>query len=390
MRRTNPVAHIVIAGSGFGGLTAALQLKKQLKNTDHRITVISRDPVFIYRPSLVLVAFGKKSPQSITFDLAPIYRKVGIDFVHTTIESIDPDSKMIATSDGSLTYDKLIVALGEKLNYDEIPGLNQYGYNVCSVDGALALKSALEHFKGGPIVVGWSQFVQTGGPAFEVALELEAWLRHHHLEGKIQFIDPLPSLWAPAGPEATKVLTRIFSERGITRFGPVQVKEVQADRVILKDGQVLPSVLTVVTPPFRGEDAQSRLAGTESRGWLQTEKDMRSVQYPDVYVTGSAVAFEGPKQAHTAMLQSEVAAHNLALELNDSSAPRQEYDHEMSCVLDLGKGQGLFVRRSLWSKQHQDLRVGRKWPLAKSALAYAFVHTPLFKQWGISMSKLNP
>ncbi|MCL4318684.1 MAG: FAD-dependent oxidoreductase [Firmicutes bacterium] len=384
------MVRIVIAGSGFGGLTVALQLKKRLKNTNHRITVIAKDNQFVYRPNLILVALGKKSPKSITFNLATLYAKSGVEFLKTTIESIDAEAKTVNTATGAVLYDKMIVALGEKLHYEEIPGLREYGYNVCSIDGALALRSALEHFDGGPIVVGWSQFVQTGGPAFEVALELEQWLKHHDLSGSIQFIDPLPKLWAPAGPEAGEFMTSLFAERKISRMGPVQVKEVKSDRVILKDGTELPSKLTVVTPPFHGEDAQSALANGQSRGWLETGKDMRSVHYPDVYAVGSAVAFEGPKQAHTAMLQAETAAHNLALEINQSTAPRKEYDHEMSCVLDLGNGQGLFVRRSLWNDQHQVVRIGRKWPMAKSALAYSFIHTPIFKKWGVPMSKINP
>ena len=359
------MVRIVIAGSGFGGLTVALQLKKRLKNTNHRITVIAKDNQFVYRPSLILVTLGKKSPKSITFNLATLYAKSGVEFLKTTIESIDAETKTVNTATGAVLYDKLIVALGEKLHYEEIPGLREYGYNVCSIDGALALRSALEHFDGGPIVVGWSQFVQTGGPAFEVALELEQWLKHHDLSGSIQFIDPLPKLWAPAGPEASEFMTSLFAERKISRMGPVQVKEVKADRVILKYGTELPSKLTVVTPPFHGEDAQSALANGQSRGWLETGKDMRSVHYPDVYAVGSAVAFEGPKQAHTAM-------------------------NEMSCVLDLGNGQGLFVRRSLWNDQHQVVRTGRKWPMAKSALAYSFIHTPIFKKWGVPMSKINP
>ncbi len=381
------MAHIVIAGSGFAGLTAAMKLKRQLRHTEHHITVVARDAIFVYRPSLVLVAFGKKSPQSITFDLRTIYRRTRIQFVEATISSIDPEAKTLMTPEGPLPYDKLIVALGEKLAYEEVPGMREYGYNVCTPEGALALKDALGRYQGGPAVVGWAQNVQTGGPAFEVALELEEWIKQHKLNGTIEFVDPLPSLWAPAGPEATEFLTKIFAERHISRRGPVQIKEVKADRVILTNGDELPSVLTVVTPPFRGEDAQKSLAGNNPRDWLETGKDMQSVRYPDIYVAGSSVAFEGPKQGHTAMLQAETAAYNLSQDVLESGKPHRLYDHEMSCVLDLGMGEGLFVRRSLWSQDHQEFKVGRQWPLAKAALAYTFVHTPVFKKWGLSMPK---
>ncbi len=381
------MSDIVIAGSGFAGLTAALKLKRLLRHTDHRITVLSRDATFLYRPSLVLVAFGKKSPQAISFDLRRIYRRLHIPFIVTPISSFDAKAHTIETSQGAVHYDKLIVGLGEKLAYSEVPGMQEYGYNVCTLEGALALKEALNRYHGGPAVVGWSQFVQTGGPAFEVALELQELMDHKKLSGSIDFINPLPSLWAPAGPEATEFLTKVFEERHIARHGPVQVKEVKADRVILASGEELPSVLTIVTPPFRGEDAQKSLAGDTPREWLVTGKDMQSLVDPDIYVAGSSVAFEGPKQGHTAMLQAETAAYNLSVDLLGLAKPHQLYDHEMSCVLDLGLGEGIFVRRSLWSKEHQEFKIGRQWPLAKAALAYTYVHTPVFKKWGLSMPK---
>ncbi|WP_053959554.1 NAD(P)/FAD-dependent oxidoreductase [Sulfobacillus thermosulfidooxidans] len=379
------MAHIVIAGSGFGGLTAALKLKKHLDLSRHHITVIDQSSRFVYRPSLVNVAFGKATPESITFDLPAVYHRSGIQFIQASILSIDGDQKTVETSKGPVSYDKLIVALGEKLAYDDIPGLKDHGYNVCTLESALALKQALSAYQGGPVVVGWAQNVQTGGPAFEVALELSHYMTHHHLTGTIQFIDPLPKLWAPAGPKASAFLERVFAAHHIQRHGPVQVREVQKDRVILSNGEELPSVLTIVTPPFRGEEAQQALVSDNARGWLETGKDMQSIHYPDIYVAGSAVAFEGPKQGHTAMLQAEVAAYNLVQDLENATPKHREYDHEMSCVLDLGDGQGLFVRQSLWSKEHQVVRVGREWPLAKKALAFAFVRTPVFKKWALSI-----
>ncbi|OLZ09216.1 NAD(P)/FAD-dependent oxidoreductase [Sulfobacillus thermosulfidooxidans] len=379
------MARIVIAGSGFGGLTAAMKLKKHLDLSRHQITVIDQNAQFVYRPSLVLVAFGKATPESITFNLPKVYQQSGIQFIQASISSIDGDKKIVETSKGPVNYDKLIVALGEKLAYEEIPGLKEYGYNVCTMESALSLKQALSQYQGGPVVVGWAQNVQTGGPAFEVALELSHYITHHHLTGTIQFIDPLPKLWAPAGPKASEFLAKVFATHHIKRQGPVQVRAVQKDRVILSNGEELPSVLTIITPPFRGEPAQQALVANNARGWLETEKDMQSIHYPDIYVVGSAVAFEGPKQGHTAMLQAEVAAYNIAQDLESATPKHREYDHEMSCVLDLGDGQGLFVRQSLWSKEHQVVRVGREWPLAKKALAFAFVRTPVFKKWALSL-----
>lgn len=389
-RGEGPVAEIIIAGSGFAGLTTALQLKRHLGNrTDHHITVIAKDDQFLYRPALIPVAFGTKSLSDIQFRLSPVYRRAGIEFFASEIVDIDPKTHTVATRERRFPYDKLVVALGEHLAYDEIPGLKEYGYTVCSQQGAQALADALPRFTGGPAVVGWAQYAQTGGPSFEVALELHHYMKRRQLPGSISFVDPLPKFWAPAGEKASSYLERLFATLQIPRYGPVQIQEVSPDRVILADGRELPSQLTIITPPFRGQPAQSGLAAGQPRNWIETGKDMRSLRYPDIYVAGNATAFDGPKQGHTAMLQAEVAAHNLALDLLARPGERRQYDHEMSCVLDLGQGQGLFVRRSLWNTRHQVVKLGRRWPLAKSLLEYTFVHTPVFKQWGVPISRLT-
>jgi len=383
------MARVVILGSGFAGMTAAFQLRRKFRRGSHQITVIARDAHFLYRPSLVHVAFGKKSLEDISVPLAPLYAEAGIEFLQSEVVDIDPEAHTVSTQDKLIYYDKLIVALGERLAFEEIPGLREYGHTVCTAEGAMRLRQALDEFGGGPAVVGWAQNVQTGGPAFEVALELNERMEKQLLLGSITFVDPLPKLWAPAGEKATQLLSQVFQERRITRLGPVQIQSVHRDHVVLADGREIPSVLTIVTPPFRGEPAQKRLAQNHPRDWLETGRDMRAIHHPDIYVAGSAVAFEGPKQGHTAMLQAEVAAHNLALDLTGSAAPRREYDHEMSCVLDLGNGQGLFVRRSLWNARHQTMKLGRQWPWAKAALEYAFVNTPVFNKWAVPMSKIS-
>jgi sulfide:quinone oxidoreductase len=112
----------------------------------------------------------------------------------------------------------------------------------------------------------------------------------------------------------------------------VQVREVWPDRVIVADGRELAPQLSVITPPFRGQPTQSGLVAGQPRDWMETGKDLRSLHYPDIYVFGNATAFDGSNQGHTAMLQAEVATHNLSLDLLARPGERKQYDHEMICV----------------------------------------------------------
>lgn len=44
---------IVVIGSGFGGVNAAVEIRKKLKHSQLVITVISDKKEFIFRPSLI-------------------------------------------------------------------------------------------------------------------------------------------------------------------------------------------------------------------------------------------------------------------------------------------------------------------------------------------------
>lgn len=51
------MASIVIIGGSFGGLTAALHLKRKLDGK-HRVTVISDNEQFVFMPSIPWLALG--------------------------------------------------------------------------------------------------------------------------------------------------------------------------------------------------------------------------------------------------------------------------------------------------------------------------------------------
>ena len=52
---------IVVVGGNFGGLTAALTLKKELTG-EADVTVVSTSDRFLFTPSLIWVPFGLRRP----------------------------------------------------------------------------------------------------------------------------------------------------------------------------------------------------------------------------------------------------------------------------------------------------------------------------------------
>jgi sulfide:quinone oxidoreductase len=68
---------VVVLGSNFASLTAAITLKEKLgKEID--VTVISASDKFIFMPSLIWVPFGLRETEDFTFPVGPVLEKAGV------------------------------------------------------------------------------------------------------------------------------------------------------------------------------------------------------------------------------------------------------------------------------------------------------------------------
>ncbi|HEX6234794.1 MAG TPA: hypothetical protein VFZ63_16820, partial [Jiangellaceae bacterium] len=90
---------VLVLGGNFGGLTAALSVKNELRG-DVDVRVVSASDRFLFNPSLIWLPFGKRRPQDITFPLAPTLERHDVDFVHGTATHIDPIAKRVESTAG--------------------------------------------------------------------------------------------------------------------------------------------------------------------------------------------------------------------------------------------------------------------------------------------------
>lgn len=106
--------HVVIVGSGFGGLEAA----KKLGHEAVRVTVIDRTNHHLFQPLLYEVATAALSPADIA---API-RGILNDFSNTEVilaevKSVNVAAKMVNIGEREIAYDYLILATGSRHSY---------------------------------------------------------------------------------------------------------------------------------------------------------------------------------------------------------------------------------------------------------------------------------
>jgi len=106
---------IVIIGNGISGVTCARHIRK---NSDKEILIISAETEYFFsRTALMYVFMGHMRFEDIKPYEDWFWEKNRIDLLFDFVESIDTDSKSLVMKSGkTVTYDKLVLAVGSKPN----------------------------------------------------------------------------------------------------------------------------------------------------------------------------------------------------------------------------------------------------------------------------------
>ncbi len=107
--RSPSLPKVVIAGAGFGGLSAALALK----GAPVEITLLDKRNYHLFQPLLYQVATAGLSPADIAQPIRSIVRdQENITVMLATISDVDLENQLVITDTGSTPYDYLIMATG--------------------------------------------------------------------------------------------------------------------------------------------------------------------------------------------------------------------------------------------------------------------------------------
>ncbi|MEL7124281.1 MAG: FAD-dependent oxidoreductase, partial [Bacteroidota bacterium] len=192
---------IIVLGSNFAGVTAALEAKRKI-GKEAEIVVISPSKNFLYVPSLIWVPFGRRAVKDITFDIRPVLEKKGIGFLHDAAVEVEPDENLVYTkNNGEIAYDYLIVTTGVGMKFHILPNLNpDHGYVETIVTPRYAEKAA-QAFEDlvadpGPVVVGATQAASCMGAGYEYLFNLDKELRRRNVRKQVEltWITPEPFL----------------------------------------------------------------------------------------------------------------------------------------------------------------------------------------------------
>jgi NADH:quinone reductase (non-electrogenic) len=271
--------HIVVAGGGYAGTLAANHLRLNADTVD--ITVVNPRPVFVERIRLHQLVAGSGNA---AVDYGTLLGE-GVRLLVDNAERIDTAAGTVELTSGAvLDYDYLVYAVGSTGAVpDAVPGAAEFAYPIAEFEQAERLRTALDELHpAAPVVV-----VGAGLTGIETASELAEQGRRVHLVcgGTLG-----PSLSRPGRRSVAKWLHRL----GVDVLEAATVCEVRAEEVVLADGAVLPSALTVWTAGFGVPQLAARSGlHTDPLGRLLTDETLTSVDDPRIVAAGDAAAPSG-------------------------------------------------------------------------------------------------
>ena len=207
---------IVILGAGISGHTAARYLIRcrRKSKTPYEVVVVTPNPKWNWIPSNIWVGVGQMTTDQVTFDLAPLYERIGVPFhqaralsIHPEGSAEDPSPHVVIEYTGAdkagqtarIPYDYLINATGPKLNFGATEGLGpDHGHtvSVCTAGHAVEanqkLQATIEGMRRGEqktIVIGTGHGTCTcQGAAFEYIYNVEHVLRDAGVRDKARIV----------------------------------------------------------------------------------------------------------------------------------------------------------------------------------------------------------
>jgi NADH dehydrogenase len=301
---------VVILGGGFGGLAAAIKLKR----APVEVTLIDRRNFHLFQPLMYQVATGSLSPGEIAAPLRGVLsRQKNTQVLLGDAIEVDPDAKRVILRDGaSFEYDSLIVATGSQTSYYGNDSWREWAPSLKSVEEATAIRHKIlyaferaERADTEEEARAWLTFVIVGagatgmelsGALAEIATET---LRHDFrrikpqeariilMEGAGRVLGAFPE---DLSAKAEKLVTRL----GVEVIKGVMVTNINAEGVTFKRGDAVEQLAArtvlwaggVTATPFGRKLAECTKAETDRSGRIKVNPDLTIPNHPDIFIIG--------------------------------------------------------------------------------------------------------
>ena len=349
------IPHVVILGGGFGGLSAANELRNALPSSQVKITVIDKKDWFMVGFAKLWIINGTRTFENSTGSLNELQKKE-IDFIKDEILSINLEDKNVTTKTKEISFDFLIISMGAVLAPQRIPGLEQNGFNLYDHNHLLEIREKLDSIESGKIAISIMGMPYKCPPApFEASLLIDSMLRKRGIRDSVQidFYSPAPITLPAAGLEVSKQILELVNSEQIVFHNSCKIKSVESKKLIFENSEADFDLLLAVPPHIAPKVIyDSGLA--KASGFIPIDRDCKT-PFENVFAVGDVTSLTVtenmavPKAGIFAEGEGITVAKNIISKIQ-SKEESALFDGKGGCIIESGRDTASVLEVDMFSQ----------------------------------------
>ena len=311
---------IVILGGGFGGLYTALRLKQlQWTQSQPEIILVEQNDRFVFSPLLYELITEEMQSWEVAPYYADLLANTPIRFLQDTVTSIDGSPNQVSLEkNGTITYDRLVVALGGKTPTGMVEGAREYALPFRTLDHAYCLKEKLRKLENSELETIRVTIVGGGYSGVELALKIADRLGKR---GRIRIVDRNSDILTDSPAFNREKAQKALTERQIWLDLETEVVSIEAEQISLQykgKTDIIPTDIVIWTVGTTPVTIDHNLPFPQNdRGQIKINQQLQVEDNPHVFALGDLVLLKDkddnplPSTAQVAFQQADYCAWNI-------------------------------------------------------------------------------
>ena len=341
---------LIILGAGTAGTMVANRAVRELPGS-WSVTVVDPEVVHLYQPGLLFLPFGARDeardqrPRRATLSPRAGWVRDGVRFVDTSARRIELEGG------SALSWDLLVIATGSQIHPEETEGMPGpwWGgtvHDFYTLDGALQLRSTLEGFKGGRLVVNVVEMpIKCPVAPMEFLFLADEYFLRRGIRKDVELVYATPLDGAFTKPTCSRQLSYLLERKQIRLETLFNTGSLDGEARVLRswDGREIPYDLLVSIPTHRGAAFLGESGLGDELDFVPTERHtLRAKDHEGVFVLGDATNLPSSKAGSVAHFQSEVLIENLKRTIAGEDLD-PGFDGHANCFIESGFGKALLI-----------------------------------------------
>jgi NADH dehydrogenase len=346
---------IAILGAGFGGVQTAIELEREFgREPDVEILLVNDQNFFLFTPLLPQIASSYINPRHIVQPIRDIRGRRRFAFRRNTVRAVDVPGRRVQLTGGTVEYDTLVVALGSRADYFNVPGAREHTFDFKTLEDAVVLREHVidlcehaDHIADSTVRGRLLTFIVVGGgyTGVELISELQDFLFHYiapnyrglpRTDIQLILLEAAPDILRGIHPRLAAHAKKRLRVEGIQVRANARVTRCFEDGVEINGEEILHAASIVWTSGVRAHPLVESLPGPHDRiGRAVVNAHLQLEGHPEIFIVGDSSAAltapEAPRIAPVALDQGRIAASNIVRRAR--GLPLESYEFEPTGML---------------------------------------------------------